>query len=68
MYCEIFKWLFERNTPDGFYKEQYLLSLLKVAKATSNKNRRRMKYIFSKLDNIFNRTNYFENYKFNWVN
>lgn len=72
IYRGIFKGLFEGNIPDGFHKELAFTIiyefLLKVAEAGNNNDMKRMEYIFSKFGDIFNRTKYFENYKFDWIN
>lgn len=72
IYRGIFKGLFKGNVPDDFHKELAFTIiyefLLKVSEASSNNDIERMEYIFSKFGDIFNRTNYFENYKFDWIN
>lgn len=70
IYRGIFKGLFRGNIPDDFHKELAFTIiyefLLKIEEASRTDDMARTKYIFSKFGDIFNRTNYFENYKFNW--
>lgn len=72
IYRGIFKGLFEGNIPDDFHKELAFTIiyefLLKIEEASRTNDMGRMEYIFSKFGDIFNRTNYFENYKFDWFN
>lgn len=70
IYRGIFKGLFDGNIPDDFHKEIAFTImyefLLKVEEISRSKDMRRMEYIFSKFGDIFNQTNYFEDYKFAW--
>ncbi len=70
MYRGIFKGLFNDNIPDMFHKEIaftiYYEFFLKITEATNNNDEQRMKFIFDKFGKIFDRTNYFEDYKFDW--
>lgn len=72
MYRGIFEGLFEGNIPDDFHKELAFTIiyefLLKIEEASKNYDIARMEYIFSKFGDIFNRTDYFEDYKFDWLN
>ena len=71
MYRGIFKGLFNDNIPDNFHKEIaftiYYEFFLKVKEAINNNDKERLDFIFEKFGNIFDRTNYFENYKFCWL-
>lgn len=70
MYRGIFKGLFNDNIPDNFHKEIaftiYYEFFLKVKEAINNNDKERLGFIFEKFGNIFDRTNYFENYRFDW--
>lgn len=72
IYRGIFKGLFNDNIPDNFHKEIaftiYYEFLLKVKEAINNNDNQRMDFIFEKFGKIFDRTNYFEDYKFDWFN
>lgn len=72
MYRGIFEGLFEGNIPEDFHKELAFTIiyefLLKIEEASKNYDIARMEYIFSKFGDIFNRTDYFEDYKFDWLN
>ena len=72
IYRGIFKGLFDGNIPNDFHKELAFTIiyefLLKIEEASRNNDMRRIEYIFSKFGDIFNRTNYFEDYKFDWFN
>ncbi len=70
MYRGIFQGLFNNKIPDNFHKEIaftiYYEFLLKVQEAFVNNDHDRMDFIFKKFGKIFAKTNYFENYKFEW--
>ncbi len=72
IYRGIFKGLFDNNIPEDFHKEIaftiYYEFLLKVKEAINNNDNDRMDFIFDKFGKIFDRTNYFEDYKFDWFN
>lgn len=72
IYRGIFKGLFNDDIPEDFHKEIaftiYYEFLLKVNEAINNKDNKRMDFIFDKFGKIFDRSNYFEDYIFDWFN
>lgn len=70
IYRGIYKGLFNRNIPDSFHKELAFTIiyefLLKIFEGNKRNDIGKIEYIFSKFGDIFDRTNYFENYKFEW--
>jgi len=72
MYRGIFKGLLGNNIPYTFHKELAFTIiyefLLKIEEVNKTKDLKRMEYIFSKFGDIFNKTNYFEDYRFDWLN
>lgn len=71
IYRGLFKGLFGNNISDVFHKELAFTIiyefLLKIEEVNESKDLKRMEYIFSKFENIFTRTNYFEDYRFDWL-
>lgn len=71
MYRGIYKGLFNGNIPDLFHQELAFTIiyefLLKIHKSYETENFGQMKYMFDKFSNIFIETNYFDNYKFEWM-
>lgn len=72
MYRGIYKGLFHGNIPDNFHKELAFTIiyefLLKIEEVYKTHDMARMEYVFYKFLFIFEKTNYFENYKFEWFN
>lgn len=72
IYRGIFKGLLGETISDDFHKELAFTIiyefLLKIEEVSVSKDLGRMEYIFSKFSDIFNRTNYFGNDKFDWIN
>lgn len=72
MYRGIFKGLLGNLIPDVFHQELAFTIiyefLLKIEEVNKNKDLERMEFLFSKFGDIFSKTNYFENYKFDWIN
>ena len=72
IYRGIFKGYFNNDIPDGFHSEIAFTIiyefLLKVSETRKSGDMKRLEYIFSKFKDIFNKTNYFENYRFEWFN
>lgn len=72
MYRGIFKGLLGNNIPYTFNKELAFTVmyefLLKIEEVSKSKDLKRMEYIFSKFGDIFIETNYFKNYRFDWLN
>ena len=57
--------------PDKFHQELACTViyefLLKVNEVNETKDMKRLEYLFQKFGDIFNRTDYFESYQFDWV-
>lgn len=72
MYRGIYKGLFDGNIPDEFNKELAFTViyefLLKVNEPNKTGNLEKLESSFNKFYDIFVRTNYFENYRFEWFN
>ena len=72
MYRGIYKGLFDGNIPDEFNKELAFTViyefLLKVFEPNKTGNIEKLENTFNKFNDIFIRTNYFEDYKFEWLN
>ena len=70
MYRGIYKGLFNGEIPEQFNKELAFTIIyeffLKINDGYSKKDMEKIKYNFHKFGDIFDRTNYFENYKFEW--
>lgn len=70
MYRGIYKGLFEGNIPEEFNKELAFTViyefLLKVDEPNKRGNIEKLEATFNKFYDIFIRTNYFEDYKFEW--
>lgn len=70
IYRGIFEGLFDGDIPDSFDSELSFTImyefLLKIFEVRRNFDMKRMEYIFNKFGDIFIKTNYFENYKFEW--
>lgn len=68
----IYKGMFNGDIPEDFYKElAYTMIyefLLKIREVFKTKDMKGMKEIFDRFYYIFDKTNYFENYKFEWIN
>ena len=71
MFHGIYKGLFDANIPDEFNKELAFTViyefLLKVYEPNKTGNLEKLEATFNKFNDIFVRTNYFENYKFEWL-
>ena len=70
MYRGIYKGLFNGKIPDQFHSELAFTIiyefLLKVNDGYKKNDMGKIEYSFYKFGDIFDRTNYFENYKFEW--
>ena len=70
MYRGIYKGLFKGEIPEQFNKELAFTIIyeffLKINDGYRKKDMEKIKYNFHKFGDIFDRTNYFENYKFEW--
>ena len=71
IYRGVFKGLFNKKVPDKFHQELACTViyefLLKVNEVNETKDMKRLEYLFQKFGDIFNRTDYFESYQFDWV-
>lgn len=72
IYRGIYKGLFNGNIPEEFNKELSFTIiyefLLKVFEPVKTGNIENLENTFNKFNDIFDRTHYFENYKFEWFN
>lgn len=72
MYRGIYKGLFGGKIPEEFHKELACTMiyefLLKIRTGYEKNDMGKIEYSFQKFGDIFDRTNYFENYKFEWFN
>lgn len=71
MYGGIYKGLFHGNIPNNFHKELAFTIiyefLLKIEEVYKTHDMERMEYVFYKFLFIFEKTDYFEDYKFEWL-